>query len=121
MLIEKDVDIGELQARIRRLEQSERRLKRQLVEGGDRLANKEVELGEVRRALHTLEDVCEEQKESVRELEGGVDRYRRWWMNEFYSLKVALSLARDPSDRGILAMKESSQARFMTWSAENNL
>lgn len=117
LLVEKDTDIKQLRARICRLEQAERRLKKKAAERNDYLANKEAELAELRRVAQTAEERNNKQEGVIRGLTGEVEHWRGWWINEYYCLKVALSLTRDPNDQGVKAMKESSQARFVSWSA----
>lgn len=119
LLEERDAAIEKLRARIHRLERSERRLKDRVVEGDDKFANNDAELGEVRRALESAEEQLNEKEIAMRALISEVHHYQGWWLNEYYCLKVALGLARNQKDKGVKAMREASQARFMKWSGSH--
>ncbi|KAJ3532284.1 hypothetical protein NMY22_g7801 [Coprinellus aureogranulatus] len=103
-----------LKNRLDRLERSEQRLKKMLNRDRERLADKAVELEEALRTLEKLEEKLDQKNETIETLTRDLKRYRSWWLNEYYCLKVALSLARNPKDAGVQAMKESSHARYMT-------
>ncbi|KAJ3496471.1 hypothetical protein NMY22_g19807 [Coprinellus aureogranulatus] len=104
----------ELKKKLDRLERSERRLKNMLNRDREKLADRAVELEEARRALEKSEEKLDQKNETIKALTGDVKRYRSWWLNEYYCLKVTLELVRNPKDAGVQAMKESSHARYMT-------
>ncbi|KAJ3512291.1 hypothetical protein NMY22_g15376 [Coprinellus aureogranulatus] len=82
----------------------------------ERLTDKAVELEEACRALERCEENLDQKDGDIKKLSDDLKRYRSWWLNEFYCIKGALSLVRNPRDAGVqAAMKEfKSHARYMT-------
>lgn len=103
--------INALTTRIQALERSEQRLKARLAEQKDTLKDTKADLKAALFQASILEERLDEEEIAQRKLVQELDRYRRWWLNEFYSLKVAVQLIPDPDD-GVLAMQESSRARY---------
>jgi hypothetical protein len=108
--------IDSLNIRIHKLEKSEQRLRRQLKEEKDRMKNSKAEAeGALNLLVLTEEKMCEIEA-VMAVLRQDVDRYRGWWLTEYYSLKALLAMI--PRDRrgGVYHIAESAHARFATFS-----
>jgi hypothetical protein len=101
-----------LNARIRALEKSERRLKGRLAEEKEALKDAQTEARAAQHQASILEERLDNEGLAYQHVMRELERYRGWWLNEYYCLKVALRLITEPDD-GVLAMRESSHARFM--------
>lgn len=66
-----------------------------------------VKLLEAEEKMHAL-------KRAVRTHKHDEERYRRWWLTEYHSLKLVLQLIPNPED--VEAISASSKARFASYS-----
>lgn len=108
--------IDSLNVRIHKLERSEQRLRRQLKDEKDRTKNSKAEAeGTLNLLVLAEEKVCEIEA-VMAALRQDVDRYRAWWLTEYYSLKALLAMI--PRDRrgDVYHIAESAHARFATFS-----
>ena len=101
-----------LYERIRALERSEKRLKTRLAEEKESLKDAKSNLRSAQHQASILEERLDNEGLAYQSVLKELERYRGWWLNEYYCLKVALQLITEPDD-GVLAMGESSRARFM--------
>jgi hypothetical protein len=107
--------IDSLNLRIHKFEKNEQRLKRQLREEKDRVKNsKAAEEGTLNLLVLAEERVCEVDA-MMAVLRQDADRYRAWWLTEYYSLKALLVML--PHDRldDVHHIAESAHARFATF------
>ena len=100
-----------MKARILALERSERRLKSRLIEEKESLKDTKADLEAAQYQASILEERVDQEVAARKQVAAELERYRGWWLNEYYSLKVALQMIADPDD-GVAAMQESSHARF---------
>lgn len=108
--------IDAFKARIRTLERSEQRLKKQVKEEKDRLKDCKADAeGTLSLMVLAEEKVCELEA-VIAELRQDVDRYRRWWLTEYYSLRALLALLPNDSQQDVKHIAESAHARFATFS-----
>lgn len=108
--------IDSLNIRIHKFERNEQRLRRQLKEEKDRMKDSKAEAeGALRLLVLAEEKICEIEA-AMAILRQDVDRYRGWWLTEYYSLKALLSMI--PRDRrgDAYHFAEAAHARFATFS-----
>ncbi|KAJ3542864.1 hypothetical protein NMY22_g3350 [Coprinellus aureogranulatus] len=110
--LQEKTEIQALNARIRALEKSERRLKARLLEDKESLKDSQAALQAALYQGAILEERLDNAITVQRDVRAELERYRGWWINEHYCLKVALQVIVDPDD-GVLAMRESSRARYL--------
>lgn len=103
-------DIAALNNRIAELECSEARLKSKIRQKVESMKDMKVEIGQAQAEALRAEEKRESMTALVQQLEGDLERYRRWWLTDYYSLKVVLDLV--PNKRDVRAIALSSQARF---------
>ena len=97
---------------ILRLERSEQHLKRKLAEKAELFKDMKVERDEARTEWLRAEERLEERGELLSAINRDLDRYRGWWLTEYYCLKVVLKLIPDWERKGVEAISASSLARF---------
>lgn len=107
-----------LKARVRQLESSERRLKTKLRHDKELLEDARGTLEEVQNELLDAEEELDKSEGILKATRQEVDRYRGWWLNEYYSIKVLLQLV--PNPREVAAIAATSHSRFMTYSGHGS-
>lgn len=108
--------IDSLNVRIHGLERTERRLKKQLLEERERLKDSKVDAEGARNSLVLMEEKICEAEATIAALRQDVERFRGWWLNEYYSLKVLLTLVPQESKGDVRHIVHAAHARFATWS-----
>lgn len=103
-----------MKERIEKLERSEKRLKIQLQGKAESVKDAKVTMEEARTEWLKAEERLEEKERSVEALQREAERYRGWWLTEYYSLKVVLGLVPNKEDVEVLA--SSARARFVAYS-----
>lgn len=101
-----------LKARIQTLERAERRVKTRLVQEKENTKDVRADLGAAQHRVSILEERLDNECIAQQRILAELERYRGWWLNEYYCLKVALQMIAEPDD-GVEAMRESSRARYM--------
>ncbi|TEB19264.1 hypothetical protein FA13DRAFT_1719018 [Coprinellus micaceus] len=107
-------EINTLKERIAEIERSERRLKLQLQRKAESVKDAKVEKDEARTEWLKAEEKLEEMERTVETLRREAERYRGWWLTEYYSLKVVLGLVPNKQDVEVIA--SSARGRFVTYS-----
>ncbi|KAF6765306.1 hypothetical protein DFP72DRAFT_839163 [Ephemerocybe angulata] len=107
-----------LNARIRRLEVSERRLKQRLEQRAEDLRDSKTELEGTVTELLRAQEQMDRQEEYLKGLRTQVDKYRGWWLNEYYFVKLLLGMIPKPAEVAVIAA--SSHARYKAYSAEGS-
>jgi predicted RNase H-like nuclease (RuvC/YqgF family) len=107
-------DIKMLKGHIERLERAERRLKDQLRKKSECVKDAKGQMEEARSECVIAEENLEEKEQAMEALGREADRYRGWWLTEYYSLKVVLGLVPNKDDVEVIAA--SARGRFATYS-----
>ncbi|TEB24444.1 hypothetical protein FA13DRAFT_1714729 [Coprinellus micaceus] len=108
-------EIEVLKGRIRELESSERRLRDKLAIRGELLKDARGEREEARTECVKVEEALEEKEKTLEAVTNEANRYRGWWLTDYYSLKVVLGLV--PNKEDVEAIASASRDRFITYSA----
>lgn len=113
-ITDQEIAIEALNRQIRVLEQSERRLKTRLCEEKEFVKDIKAEFEAAQNEALILAERLHNEKVNLKESTRDLERYRGWWLNEYYSLKVALQMIPDEDlDDGVQAMAASSHAQFV--------
>ncbi|TEB28676.1 hypothetical protein FA13DRAFT_1711685 [Coprinellus micaceus] len=108
--------IDTLNNRIGAMERTEQRLKKQLREEKERLKNSKADAEGALHLLVMAEEKIAEAENQVVAMRDDVDRYRRWWLTEYYSLKVVLAKLSHADRIDVYHIFEAAQERFETFS-----
>lgn len=114
-------EVKELEARIERLEHSERRLKSQVAKEKELVKDLRVEVEESRAELVRAEERLGEMEADAAALLREFNQYRGWWLTENRSLKVVLrEVPKCKWDAGLKAIASSSEGRYMAYSVNGS-
>lgn len=80
----------------------------------DRVQTELLKLEEAASILAKAEKTIMKLQTSVATLKCDGDKFRRWWLTEYYSLKVVLELV--PNREDVETIASASHARFSTYS-----
>ena len=108
-------EIAALTRRIREYERSERRLKKQMGVKAELIKDARGERDEARTECVKAEEALEEKEQTLEIVTREANRYRGWWLTDYYSLKVVLGLV--PNKKEVEAICAASRDRFLTYSA----
>lgn len=111
----KEVDI--LKHRVEALEHSERRLRKKLADKAESSKDIMTELQGTRTELIFAEEKIAAMDVQLQLVKGEFEKYRRWWLTEYYSLKVVLELV--SSRDNVEEIASSSRARFLAHSGSS--
>jgi chromosome segregation ATPase len=103
-----------LKHRVRVLERSERSLKRKLAERKEELKDVMTELQGTRTELILAEEKLGDMGTRLHLVQREFEKYRGWWLTEYYSLKVVLELVSRRDN--VEEIAASSRARFFAHS-----
>ena len=110
--------VARLEARILHLERSARRLKSQLENEKENRKDSRAEIHEARNESIILAEEMEKREAQLEQLQRQVDRYRGWWINEYYFVKVLLQIVPNPKDVEHIAA--ASHRRHMIYQTEGS-
>ncbi|KAF6751822.1 hypothetical protein DFP72DRAFT_850335 [Ephemerocybe angulata] len=105
--------IRDLNAKIKELEASRTRIKKNLRNRCEALKDARDELTAVIHEVTELQKGADRQEEQLQSLRGEVDRYRGWWLNEYIFVKILLGLVPRPADVCVIAA--ASHSRYRTF------
>lgn len=108
--------IETLNLRIHNLQKTEQRLRKQVREEKERLKNSKADAEGALSLLVMAEEKIYEVEGVMAFLKQDVDRYRRWWLTEYYSLKAVLAMLPQGSWDDVGHIAEAAHARFATFS-----
>lgn len=113
-----------MKARIRRLERTNLQLKEKIQDGVEALKDARVEAEtaqmdllkteEAHAQLAAVQEKLENATRAMKDLKSDVRKFRRWWLSEYQSLKVVVSLLPNPED--VKDLSSSADARFIAYS-----
>ncbi|KAJ3526687.1 hypothetical protein NMY22_g10071 [Coprinellus aureogranulatus] len=107
--------IDALNMRIQKLERTEQRLKRQLRQEKERHKSSKAEGEGALNLLVLAEEKLSDVEAVMAVLKRDVDRYRGWWLTEYYSLRAVLTMLSREQREDVHALAQSAEARFMTF------
>ena len=113
-------DLGEVEALMRRisqLERSEKSAKKKLLQVKEELKDVKSELGGVREEVLDLQERLDKGEQVLGEANGGLQKYRGWWLNEYHFVKILLTMIPAQAMGDVQIIAESSHARYADWSA----
>jgi DNA-binding transcriptional regulator GbsR (MarR family) len=110
-------EVAMLAHRVQALEHVENRLKRKLAERKEELKDVMTELQGTRTELILAEEKIEEMGVQLQLAGGEFEKYRRWWLTEYYSLKVVLELVSRRDN--VEEIAAASRARFIAHSGSS--
>ncbi|KAJ3549636.1 hypothetical protein NMY22_g802 [Coprinellus aureogranulatus] len=108
-------DLVSMKQKIQAFERSHKRQKTQLRMKAEQLKDAKTELEEARVQVVMLEEKMDKMEATERILVRGLQRYREWWLTEYYSLRALLGMIPDKAD--VEAIASSAHGRFMHYSA----
>ncbi|KAJ3497036.1 hypothetical protein NMY22_g19742 [Coprinellus aureogranulatus] len=103
-------DIKTMELRIANLERSEARLKGQIRQKVENLKDMKVEVDRARAEALRAEEARDDMEVGIQDLQQRFERYKRWWLTDYYSMKVILELVPNKDDVRDIAL--GAQARF---------
>ncbi|KAJ3510731.1 hypothetical protein NMY22_g15882 [Coprinellus aureogranulatus] len=103
-------DLLSMKSKIQNLERSQGRYKTQLQMKAEQVKDMKVELEEARTQLGLMEEKMDEMVEEARILARELQRYRAWWVTEYYSLRALLGMI--PNKADVEAIASSAEDRF---------
>jgi chromosome segregation ATPase len=106
-----------LKRRVQLLARSEERLKQKLAERKEELKDVTTELQGTRTELILAEEKMGEMGDQLQLTRGEFEKYRRWWLTEYYSLKVVLELVSKRDN--VEEIASASRARFFAHSGSS--
>lgn len=104
--------IRHLEAFIKILEKRNHRLRRELRAARQDEKNLEGELQEAQQGMEDIQERLGKAEDSVRTARSEVDRYRGWWLNEYYFVKVLLQMLSIHQRKEVEPIAVSSHARY---------
>ncbi|KAJ3521523.1 hypothetical protein NMY22_g12279 [Coprinellus aureogranulatus] len=114
-----------MHSRIRRLEKANAKLKERLEDRLDALKDARLEANQAQSDLMKIEDAhseLERAQEKLRTIEErakvlkrDLKKFRRWWLTDYHSLKLVVSLL--PESEDVVEIASSADARFASYSA----
>lgn len=99
-----------------RLRKSDKRMKVEARRRADALKDTRAELQEMRHRLADTEQILEERSQRLETSLAEVERYQRWWFNEYCFVKVLLQAV--PDRREFHVIEEASSSRHDTYLTE---
>ncbi|KAF6744220.1 hypothetical protein DFP72DRAFT_857819 [Ephemerocybe angulata] len=93
--------IANLHARAERAERSQKRMKAQLTKEKELRKDTAVELEETRNELLDMEERLDTMNQTLKRYQAEAERYRGWWLNEYYSVKVLARLVPRPAELSV--------------------
>ncbi|KAJ3494081.1 hypothetical protein NMY22_g20125 [Coprinellus aureogranulatus] len=112
-------EIDALRSQIEGLHRAEKRLKSRLRDKTEGMKDMNVELDEARAEAVQLEEQMEGMKVKGQVLQSNLERYRRWWLTDYYSLKVVLGLV--PNQEEVKHIAEGAHGRYKAHSTEGRV
>jgi hypothetical protein len=106
-----------LRDRVEVLAHSERRLRKKLADRAESSKDLMTELQGTRTELIFAEEKIAAMDVQLQLVKGEFEKYRRWWLTEYYSLKVVLELV--SSRDNVEEIASSSRARFLAHSGSS--
>ncbi|KAF6762920.1 hypothetical protein DFP72DRAFT_841974 [Ephemerocybe angulata] len=103
-------------AKISQLERTVAQLKKQIRQVKEDHKDTKTELEEAKGGYLDVRGELDEAEELVERLKRDFDRYRRWWVNEYYFVKVLLGMVPDP--RAVETIASASHARYKVYKEE---
>lgn len=82
---------------------------------GELLKDTKGERDEARTECMKAEEALEERGLQLEAMTREADRYRGWWLTDYYSLKVVLGLV--PNKKDVEVIGAAAHSRFATYSA----
>ncbi|TEB22933.1 hypothetical protein FA13DRAFT_1715750 [Coprinellus micaceus] len=108
--------IDDLTIRIKAMERTEQRLRKNLGEMKERFKNAKADGEGLLNLLVLAEEKVSTAEAVTSMLKDDVNRYRGWWITEYYSLRAVLGmLPQDQRDEARL-IEEAAEDRYTTWS-----
>ncbi|TEB28916.1 hypothetical protein FA13DRAFT_1711596 [Coprinellus micaceus] len=108
-------DIEAMQNRIQVLERSERQLKKRLADKMELIKEIKGERDEARTESVKAEEASAERDNALEGVTREANRYRGWWLTEYYHLKKVLELV--PNEKGVEAITSEARERFLAYTA----
>ncbi|KAJ3546961.1 hypothetical protein NMY22_g1842 [Coprinellus aureogranulatus] len=108
-------EIEELKRRVIALQRAESSLKARLRNKSEAMKDTKGELQEARTECLKAEEALDEKEREVETLQREADRYRGWWLSEYYSLKVVLGMM--PYRKDVEAMASSAKDRYRAYAS----
>lgn len=106
-----------LKHRVEVLTRSERRLQKKLAERKESSKDIMTDLQGTRTELIFAEEKIADMDVQLQLIKAEFEKYRRWWLTEYYSLKAVLELV--SSRDNVEEIASSSRARFLAYSGSS--
>lgn len=116
--LEKAIEtIDVLNARIQAQQLLESRLKKQLADEKERIKNSKAEAEGLMTLLVLAEENIEQARAMSATLKLNVDRYRGWWLTEYYSLRAITALLPADQMEDVSHIVQSAHSRFESFTS----